>query len=528
MGQRCCQRRVGCHRKGQLARRHRPQRLHRCTLPRPPAWEETSGRLRQWEDRRHPPLQSTPARYCSKVFTLWFGIPTTMSRGCPSTLTHRAACHTRLWCRRLHQPKEDPVGQAMPALQLHGTERQGSKGMAPIFLVQCLSEPREWHWNASKRSCECVKKQTSRSQTVPETQHYQAVKKLCAQQCDCRRMLSHESQPWCPYPNGTVFAATLCQYQTPEAQVGELRPTAPRHWPPRQLGAGALGLLVCFSHCPSELDSAHDTRVTRLPYCSFYSNSSAPAVFISSTPMGKSPAAKARSAMRPPTRFRSPARTPAWEFPEPIEEWQPLPYEELRRWYQNHWDRRQSRSSTSWMPRTQASTGKSSSSTWRRAPPQPPMSRRQRESQGQKDPEEKVGQPDVDPTSERAVEAVHPTVKVEPSEPSAPNAGTKTKPELNEEHTIKAELEMGEMERDIIVDKMIQCAKTTAARFGVTSEQLLDAVQLTWLPVLEQRQWRTTVTCLLCSHSPGSLRDWQRHLLTKSHSRIANESTRQR
>ena len=63
-----------------------------------------------------------------------------------------------------------------------------------------------------------------------------------------------------------------------------------------------------------------------------------------------------------------------------------------------------------------------------------------------------MGQPDVDPTSERAVEAVHPIVKVEPSEPSAPNAGNKTKPELNEEHTIKAELEMSEVECDIIVD----------------------------------------------------------------------------
>ena len=47
---------------------------------------------------------------------------------------------------------------------------------------------------------------------------------------------------------------------------------------------------------------------------------------------------------------------------------------------------------------------------------------------------------------------------------------------------------------------------------------------MTWLPALEQRLWRTTETCLLCSHSPGSLRDWQRHLLTKSHSRIANEA----
>ena len=47
---------------------------------------------------------------------------------------------------------------------------------------------------------------------------------------------------------------------------------------------------------------------------------------------------------------------------------------------------------------------------------------------------------------------------------------------------------------------------------------------MTWLPALEQKLWRTTETCLLCSHNPGSLRAWQRHLLTTSHSRIANEA----
>ena len=138
----------------------------------------------------------------------------------------------------------------------------------------------------------------------------------------------------------------------------------------------------------------------------------------------------------------------------------------------------------------------------------------------EKDLEGDVGQPVGNPDSEPKVADPQ---RAEPEASSSSTPGSK-EVSVKVDPAPSKEMEMGEEESDLLVDKMIQLAKTTATRSGVTSEQLLDAMQMTWLPALEQKLWRTTETCLLCSHSPGNLREWQRHLLTKSHSRIANEA----
>ena len=153
-------------------------------------------------------------------------------------------------------------------------------------------------------------------------------------------------------------------------------------------------------------------------------------------------------------------------------------------------------------------------------PPQPPVPDRRGTGYYEKDLEGEAGLPVRNPDSEPKV-ADPKRAGTEASSSSTPRSKEGS---VKVDQAPSMEMAMGEEESDLLVDKMIQLAKATATRFGVTSEQLLDAVQLTWLPALEQKLWRTTETCLLCSHSPGNLREWQQHLLTKSHSRIANEA----
>ena len=173
---------------------------------------------------------------------------------------------------------------------------------------------------------------------------------LHTRQCARRKISNHQSRPWWPPPYTETIIVAVHQCAPLITQAGDVRPTAPQSRTPRWIRTGTPCLLTCVPICLPEIALLQvQTAYHRTP-CRFHSSRPIP-VIASHASMGKSPAAKARSATRPPTRFRSPARTPAWEYPEPIEEWQPLPYEELRQWYQNHWNRRHNR--PPWKPRRQ-------------------------------------------------------------------------------------------------------------------------------------------------------------------------------
>ena len=506
VGRQCCQRQWGLHR----ACRPGLRLLHHTTHL---GWAEEADRRWEQADRRHLPRPREPVGCCNRGSTPWSGTPTPTSPGCPSMPSQKAVCRIRLWChRQLLRHRVGQAGQAMQALQLRGTDQHGPMLLTPCFPVPCQLEPRERQWAASQGLSTSVSKQVNRLQISLTTLCY--TMQLHTRQCARRKISNHQSRPWWPPPYTETVIAAVPQCAPLITQAGDVRPTAPRSRTPRWIRTGTPRLLTCVPSCLPEIAILQVQTAYHRTLCRFYSSRPIP-VIASRVSMGKSPAAKARSATRPPTRFRSPARTPAWEYPEPIEEWQPLPYEELRQWYQNHWNRRQNR--TPWKPRTQTSYGKSSSSssTWRRVPPQPPMPKRRGAGHYEKDLEGDVGQPVGNPDSEPKVADPQ---RAEPEAPGSKEVSVKVDPAPSKE------MEMGEEESDLLVDKMIQLAKTTATRFGVTSEQLLDAMQMTWLPALEQKLWRTTETCLLCSHSPGNLREWQRRLLTKSHSRIANEA----
>ena len=60
---------------------------------------------------------------------------------------------------------------------------------------------------------------------------------------------------------------------------------------------------------------------------------------------------------------------------------------------------------------------------------------------------------------------------------------------------------------------------------GATEARVADAMQMLWVPVLEQRLWRSTTRCLLCNTHQDGLLAWKHHLLMRTHRHLMSAAT---
>ncbi|CAE7567069.1 unnamed protein product [Symbiodinium natans] len=378
------------------------------------------------------------------------------------------------------------AGQAMRALQLSGIDQHGSMLFAPCFPVSCQLKPRERQWAASQGLRTSVSKQDHRLQISLTILSYTT--QLHPRQCARRKISNHQSRPWWPPPYTETTTSAVHQCAPLITQAGDVRPTEPDSTMDKNRPA-----------MPAHMCAQLPARDCILP----------------------------RSDSIPPNPLQIPLK-PA----HPCDSFTSVNGEIAccegtfsdEATYEVSQPGTDTCLGISRADRGVAATMEASyiDLLWQviQLEQYPPVPDRRGTGYYEKDLEGEAGLPVRNPDSEPKV-ADPKRAGTEASSSSTPRSKEGS---VKVDQAPSMEMAMGEEESDLLVDKMIQLAKATATRFGVTSEQLLDAVQLTWLPALEQKLWRTTETCLLCSHSPGNLREWQQHLLTKSHSRIANEA----
>ena len=256
--------------------------------------------------------------------------------------------------------------------------------------------------------------------------------------------------------------------------------------------------------------------------------------------MGKSPAAKARQACRPPTRFRAPDKTPEGERPAHLSEWKPerFPWNH-KSWYQT-------------TPARGRGNYHGQPGGCVQKPPKPPKAVRK------------------DTTQERATPSQKETVSVRripPRPPPAPSRNgqdnledatarprglllEETRPtdeaptldDMDDEHVatmgaegvanIEVKHEGPELQPDFtehqlqeLQNRLLGYVIPGALEEGATEARVADAMQMLWVPVLEQRLWRSTTRCFLCNMHQEGLLAWKHHLLTRTHRHLMSAAT---